>query len=142
MFYDTEILIRKQLKYPPFCDIIVIGFNGLNEKELIDIGNKTYSYLKEHLGNGEENKEFKIFKPMPAPIDKIQNRYRYRIIIKGVMNKKANDVLNNYLKKVYQKDLKDIRISIDVNPNNMAQLFLGRAQKTALEINKMIKNKR
>ena len=142
MFYDTEILIRKQLKYPPFCDIIVIGFNGLNEKELIDIGNKTYSYLKEHLGNGEENKEFKIFKPMPAPIDKIQNRYRYRIIIKGVMNKKANDVLNNYLKKVYQKDLKDVRISIDVNPNNMAQLFLGRAQKTALEINKMIKNKR
>ena len=120
MFYDTEILIRKQLKYPPFCDIIVIGFNGLNEKELIDIGNKTYSYLKEHLGNGEENKEFKIFKPMPAPIDKIQNRYRYRIIIKGVMNKKANDVLNNYLKKVYQKDLKNVRISIDVNPNNMA----------------------
>ena len=120
MFYNTEILIRKQLKYPPFCDIIVIGFNGLNEKELIDIGNKTYSYLREHLGNGEENKEFKIFKPMPAPIDKIQNRYRYRIIIKGVMNKKLNEILNNYLKKVYQKDLKNVRVSIDVNPNNMA----------------------
>ena len=123
MFYDTEILIRKQLKYPPFCDIIVIGFNGLNEKELIDIGNKTYSYLRQHLDNedeNEENKEFKIFKPMPAPIDKIQNRYRYRIIIKGVMNKKANEVLNNYLREIYQKDLKDTRISIDVNPNSMA----------------------
>ena len=121
MFYDTEILIRKQLKYPPFCDIIVIGFNGLNEKELIDISNRTYSYLKQNLnGEDEENQEFKIFKPMPAPIDKIQNRYRYRIIIKGVMNKKANEVLNNYLKEIYQKDLKDTRISIDVNPNNMA----------------------
>ena len=125
MFYETEILIRKQLKYPPFCDIIVIGFNGLNQKQLIDISNKTYNYLKEHLDNeentkGEEEKEFKIFKPMPAPIDKIQNRYRYRIIIKGVMNKRANEVLNNYLSEVYQKDLKDIRISVDVNPNNMA----------------------
>ena len=57
---------------------------------------------------------------MPAPIDKIQNKYRYRIIIKGKMNEKINDVLNEYIQKVYQKDLKDIRISIDVNPNNMA----------------------
>ncbi len=116
MFYETEILIRKQLKYPPFCDIIVIGFNGLNQKQLIDISNKTYNYLKEYLYANE----FNIFKPMPAPIDKIQNRYRYRIIIKGVMNKRANEVLNNYLRDVYQKDLKDIRISVDVNPNSMA----------------------
>ena len=123
MFYDTEILIRKQLKYPPFCDIIVIGFNGLNEKELIDIGNKTYSYLRQYLDNEDKNEEiqeFKIFKPMPAPIDKIQNRYRYRIILKGVMNKTVNEVLNNYLKEIYQKDLKDLRISIDINPNNMS----------------------
>ena len=51
MFYETEILIRKQLKYPPFCDIIVIGFNSLNEKEIIDISNKSYNYLKEHLND-------------------------------------------------------------------------------------------
>ena len=141
MFYTTEILIRRQLKYPPFCDIIVIGFSSLSEKKIIDISNRTYNYLKEHLDNknlkinenkdaiqiGEDYKEgnkqkFKIFKPMPAPIDKIQNRYRYRIIIKGVMNGRANEVLNNYLKEIYQKEksLKDVRISIDVNPNNMA----------------------
>ena len=120
MFYDTEILIRKQLKYPPFCDIIVIGFNSLNEKTIIDISNKTYNYLKKRLYEvKEENQELKIFKPMPAPINKIQNRYRYRIIIKGKMNQKINEELNNYLEKIYQKDLKDIRISIDINPNNM-----------------------
>ena len=32
MFYETEILIRKQLKYPPFCDIILMRFEGKNEK--------------------------------------------------------------------------------------------------------------
>ena len=115
MFYETEILIRKQLKYPPFCDIIVIGFNSLNEKEIIDISNKTYNYLKENL----DEEEFNVFKPMPAPIDKIQNRLRYRIIIKGNMNEKANEILNNCLKEIYNKDLKTTRVSIDVNPNNM-----------------------
>ena len=34
-FYETEILIRKQLIYPPFCDIIVIGFSGLEEDKII-----------------------------------------------------------------------------------------------------------
>ena len=29
-FYETEIALRKQLKYPPFCDIIIIGFNSLD----------------------------------------------------------------------------------------------------------------
>ena len=121
MFYQTEILIRKQLKYPPFCDIIVIGFNGLNENEIIDISKKTYNYLEKQFNNiKNDNNEIKIFKPMPAPIDKIQNRYRYRIIIKANMDEKINKILNDYLKEVYQKNLKDIRISVDVNPNNMA----------------------
>ena len=58
---------------------------------------------------------------MPAPIDKIQNRYRYRIIIKANTNNfNLNEILNDYLKKVYEKELKGIRISIDINPNNMA----------------------
>lgn len=33
-FYETEIALRKQLKYPPFCDITVVSFNGLQEKEI------------------------------------------------------------------------------------------------------------
>ena len=57
---------------------------------------------------------------MPAPIAKIQNKFRYRIIIKAQMNENLNYILNEYLKQVYRKDLKSLRISIDVNPNNMS----------------------
>ena len=45
-FYKTEIELRKQLKYPPFCDIILIGFNSLVGKEIIEVSNKVYEYLK------------------------------------------------------------------------------------------------
>ena len=113
-FYETEIALREQLKYPPFCDIIVIGFNGINEKEIQEISLKMYKELQVEL------EEFKIFKPMPAPIDKIQNRYRYRIIIKGNMTEKANKELNSILKQAYNENLKTTRISIDINPNNMS----------------------
>lgn len=114
-FYETEIALRKQLKYPPFCDIIIIGFNSISEKEIIKVSNFAYEYLNKNL----KTEEFKIFKPMPSPIDKIQNKYRWRIIIKGNMNEKANEVLNQLLKELYDKNYKNIKITVDVNPNNM-----------------------
>ena len=123
MFYATEIALREQLKYPPFCDIIVISFNGSNEA---DIKNnfkinfyKNLSKFKIYDTIETENK-FKIFIPMPAPIDKIQNKYRYRIIVKGTMDKESNEEFNKCLKNIYKENLKDMRISIDVNPNSMA----------------------
>lgn len=115
LFYNTEIALRKQLKYPPFCDIILIGFNSLSEKEIIEVSKDVYIYLKENL----DGQVYNILKPMPSPIDKIQNRYRWRIIIKGNMTEQANEILNNCLKNIYDKNYKNTRISIDVNPNNM-----------------------
>ena len=114
-FYETEMILRKQLKYPPFCDIIIIAFNSSNEEEIKKVSNIAYEFAQKNL-NGEE---FKIFKPMPSPIDKIQNKYRWRIIIKGNMNEQANETLNKLLKNLYEKNYKNTKITIDVNPNNM-----------------------
>ena len=116
LFYETEIALRKQLKYPPFCDIIVIGFNSLKENEIKQASEFVYQELQKRL----KDSQFKIYRPAPSPIDKIQNRYRYRIIIKGNMTPEANTILNEILKMVYDKNYKDTRITIDVNPNNMS----------------------
>ncbi len=56
---------------------------------------------------------------MPAPIDKIQNRYRWRIILKGNMTSEANDILNQCLRQAYEKNWKNTKIAMDVNPNSM-----------------------
>lgn len=114
LFYETEIALRKQLKYPPFCDIIVIRFEGKDEKEIKTLSLEMYLEIQEKI-----EKSFSVFKPMPSPIDKIQNRYRWRIIIKGNMDENTNELLNQILKDVYNQNLKDLRITVDVNPNNM-----------------------
>ena len=115
MFYNTEIALRKQLKYPPFCDIILIGFNSLLEKEIVEVSNEVYNFLKNNL----DSQEFIVLKPMPSPIDKIQNRFRWRIIVKGNITENANTVINNCLKKIYDANYKNTRVTVDVNPNNM-----------------------
>ena len=116
LFYETEIALREQLKYPPFCDIILIGLNSYQELEIKKVSSKIYQYLEQRLNK----EEFKVLRPMPCPIDKIQNRYRWRIIIKGNMTEETNKILNDCLKEIYTQNIKDTRIAIDVNPNNMS----------------------
>ncbi len=114
-FYKTEKALRKQLKYPPFCDIILISFNSIKEDDIIRLSNRVYKFLKERL----DADKFKVLRPMPSPIDRIQNKYRWRLIIKGNMNEEANKVFNICLNKIYKMNKKDIRVAIDINPNNM-----------------------
>ena len=56
---------------------------------------------------------------MPSPIEKIQNRFRWRIIVKGNMTDDANKIFNDVIQQIVNLNLKSTRISIDVNPNNM-----------------------
>ena len=116
LFYQTEIKLRKQLKYPPFCDIIVFSFSGEKENQVIDMSSTIYKMLV----NGLPKYNVQVFSPNPSPIDKIQNKYRWRIIAKGIVNEEITIVINKILKNVYDKNnWKKINIFVDVNPNNM-----------------------
>ena len=114
-FYLSEIGIRKQLKYPPFCDIIVIGFAALKEQEVIKQAKKVHKYLKERIIN--EKIGVLLYSPVPAPIDKIKNKYRWRMIIKCLYNEQVNELLQDALKQNECK--KEIRQIIEINPSNM-----------------------
>lgn len=115
MFYDTEICLRKQLKYPPFCDIILFGISAEDEKIVEKVSNKIYDELLIKINN---IKEVNLYKPRPAPIDKIKNKYRYRIIIKGKFDNNMIEIINEVLQEVYSFN-KKARIVVDVNPTNM-----------------------
>ena len=114
-FYETEIQLRKQLKYPPFCDIIMFAINSSDKEEVAKASEKLYKILGKN-NNGAIN----IFKPVPAPIDKIKNRYRWRIIAKCKLNNNVIDIINNSLEEYYKCKFKKTKISISTNPNNMS----------------------
>ncbi len=119
LFYDTEIMLRKQLKYPPFCDIIVIGISSENKNEAFKITEKLHKYLKNRVIS--ENIGIMLYKGMPAPIDKIKNKYRFRIIIKCKFGNNTIELINDMINLYNQtKEGKSgiARISIDLNPNN------------------------
>lgn len=114
-FYKTEIAIRKQLKYPPFCDIILIGMSSEKEKELEMVATK----LQEKIKNIAKNNKIPIVisKPMPSPIDRIKNKYRWRIILKGKLNTTTIKLIKQGLMEI---ESTKVRIIVDTNPSNMS----------------------
>ena len=111
IFYSQEIELRKMLNYPPFCDIIVIRFSGENVKEIQNVSKKVY----DNINNLNEDGLF-IYKPVPAPIDKIKNKYRWRIILKCKLTSRVLDIIKYGIEN---SGVKDTSIVVDINPNSM-----------------------
>ena len=65
LFYNTEIMLRKQLKYPPFCDIIMIGISSVSEQEVEKASKKIYELI---------NKENNISNPPDRSIAQNQTK--------------------------------------------------------------------
>lgn len=109
-FYNTEIKIREKLNYPPFCDIIIAVASGEDEDKVKGEITRLYDSLKI---------SFNVYPPAPAPISKINNEYRWRILIKDVFDKQKTEKFYNILFDGYKVQSTDVRLSIDKNPNNM-----------------------
>lgn len=85
---------------------------GKDEEEIKKVSNEVYKNLKKFINN--ENGM--VYQPVPAPIDKIKNKYRWRLIIKGKVNNSMIDCINLSLNNL---NAKSTSITIDINPNNM-----------------------
>ncbi|MEY8762176.1 MULTISPECIES: primosomal protein N' [Clostridium] len=115
-FYNREIVVRKNMNYPPFSDILLINVSSKNEGILIKNIQNVGIFLRNIL---EKNDKIKMLGPCPCEISKIKEYYRWKIMIKGKislnMAQNIRKIVYDLLKDVYN----DIRVSIDINPTNM-----------------------
>ena len=109
-FYEKEIIVREKLKYPPFCDIIIGVLSGENEDNVRDAAMQFYDIICNH---------FDAYRPIPAPISKINEQYRWRVIIKAQVDESAIEVLAECLEKYYKEKSSDVKLNFDINPNSM-----------------------
>ncbi|MDR0418533.1 MAG: primosomal protein N' [Puniceicoccales bacterium] len=76
-FFTSELKMRKMFHYPPYWHIININLSGEN-LELVKLFSKDFA---KHLVEFFINEPVKIRGPMVSPLEKLQNRYRYTILI-------------------------------------------------------------
>lgn len=114
--YNEEIKVRKIMNYPPFSTIFLINAISKDEGKLKEFMNKVGESLRKLLDSRED---IQILGPVPCIITKLKDNYRWQIIIKGNLDNKLKLKIKDILYELNKSVYNEIRISMDINPNNM-----------------------
>ena len=119
-FYDVEIRMRRLHRQPPFSDQLTLTVSGMEEGQVRLAAAKLCRALEQTLQRGEFREEhYEVVGPAPAPIIKLNNRYRYRVFIVGKNDKALRQVLRYYLLEFNrEKKNRGLHLSVDVNAND------------------------
>lgn len=107
-FFKKEMDIRRKLKYPPYYFLCYLKISGKDDNYILNEANKIKRSLERNLSSTI------ILGPSPATVFKINNIYRYGIIMKYKNSKDLYDVLKRIMNH-YQSNNKVV-IDIDFNP--------------------------
>ena len=118
-FYEREIRLRKLLVFPPFCDIALLTVSGFSETEVLR-GAGMLSELLQELREGTWREvELISFGPFEAPVYRVDNRYRMRMVIKCVLNRPTLGMFAEVLCKFYERTTRKLTLNLDFNPSNL-----------------------
>ena len=118
-FYKSEIRLRKLLTFPPYCDIAVLTVVSADEKQALLISTKLSAEIKRLTENDYADIPLEVFGPFEAPVYKVEEKYRLRMIIKCRLTKKCR-LFFEELMQSFSKEGKDKSIlSIDFNPTGL-----------------------
>lgn len=109
-FYNKEMSIRRELKYPPYYYICYVKISGKDNKYIYEESLKITKLFHNKLIN------MIILGPSPCTIFKLNNIYRYGIILKYKSDEGLREVLNKVIE--HYKDNRNIKIDVNFNPSH------------------------
>lgn len=119
-FYEREIKLRKLLVFPPFCDIALLTLTCTDERLLMESAAELRRLFDEKVRGEFAHVKHIAFGPFEAPVYRVDNRYRMRMIVKCVLNRDSralfSHLLVHYTSSASGTSAKPI-LSIDFNPS-------------------------
>ncbi len=119
-FFENEIIIRKTMLYPPYCDLCSVQFISENENSALKCSKEFLNELRRITSDEYKAQKIIVLGPMPPRLSKINNKFRYRIIIKCKNSKDFRSMISDLL-ILFGKDNKfrDVTLTADINPENL-----------------------
>ncbi|WP_406831484.1 replication restart helicase PriA [Wolbachia endosymbiont (group A) of Anomoia purmunda] len=125
-FYEIELESRREAKMPPFSRLIALIICGKNQIATQKAANEIVKSLLCHSSSsttciqeknvGVDKKEFEILGPSPAAINFLNNKYRYRVLLK-IHNKHSLSIQKKLKYWIKNCNLNSsIAVIIDVDP--------------------------
>ena len=113
-FYQNEISLRAATMFPPFSKIVRVLVTGEDEKKALEALRGVYFSLDRLYT--EHAEKFLFFNKMHAPIKRIQNKFRYQVL----MRLSDTSVLPLVYDACAEARTRDVLVSVEENPTNLS----------------------
>jgi len=107
-FAAYELEQRRELRYPPFAELIYLGIVGREQPAVVAAAQR-YAELVARRGHVE------VLGPAPAPIARVNDEWRYRIALKTSDGAPLRRYLREELRTLARSD-RGVRLAINVDP--------------------------
>ena len=115
-YYNKEINNRKKFSYPPFINILTINFSskirGLAIKKAQEIIRAVSKFNREN-----SIKITELSGPTPNVIERVNNYYRFNVIVKAVKKEEILQIANYIKENIYKEN--GIYINYTINPDSV-----------------------
>lgn len=117
-FFNSEIKMRKAMLYPPFVDLCVICFSGKNQERILSAAKDFFNMLRKLASKDYSELPLRVLEPSQTTIIKLNNKYRYKLIIKFRNSRRFQGLISRLL-VWFEKDKKysEVSVYVDVNPD-------------------------
>lgn len=117
-FYRKEIRVREVLRFPPHSRLIAVLGTGKKEEETADMI-KEYTRLLKNRAHAFDDK-VQVLGPSPAPLSKINDQYRWRVLLRSKEQSLMRKVLQAAMADFQEvKGKSHVQLIIDVDPLDM-----------------------
>ena len=116
-FYSSEIRMRRARRYPPFADVFTLTISGQDEGAVLRAAVQLREGMRQALSYPSvANLQTELLGPAPAPVLKVNNRYRYRLFWVGRNDHATREILAYYIRAFHQKkENRGMNLFVDCN---------------------------
>ena len=117
-FYRQEIRIREVRELPPCSDLFLLCASGLEETAVLRVCLRLRDSLSAAMGKAPyRGTAYRLLGPAPAPVAKVNDRYRYRLVL-NTKNTRAMRQLVAHLLRRAQSDRQNRGVALyaDLDP--------------------------
>ena len=113
-FYEGEIAMRRELTYPPFCDMVALTLTGSDERELSEGAKRLSDEMIARLRGEYSGLPFTVFGPFEAQVYKLNDKYRLKMVVKCRLNQRSRALFRELLSLFAQE--RRLTLTVDLNP--------------------------
>ena len=115
-FFETEIRFRRAMLYPPFSDILQIGFVGEKEETVRLAAEEFSARLCETFSRDYPTLPIRLLRASAASVSRMGGKYRYKIIMKYKNTKQFREIIASLIIS-FSADKRFSAVTVYADPN-------------------------